>query len=143
MTTPVQVQPGWPAKPGSEIIDFLAIRNAIPTPEPTARDDLPGDDLPGDAVVLAFPSPAWRQLPNQGAAAIAADLSAACARLVESFATLQHAMTELKDSCRALDANTGPMRDQAGAVLMGIAALASSSERFQSQLDATIDAAFC
>ncbi|MEJ0072184.1 MAG: hypothetical protein WDO24_29610 [Pseudomonadota bacterium] len=138
MTTPVHALPTHPALPGSEIIDFVAFRNALPAAAPQSPDP-----VANAAVVLPFPAPAWRRLPERGSAAIAADLSTACAQLVESFRAVHDAVTELQDNCRALDANPHPLRDQAGAVLMGIAALASSTERFQTQLDAAIDAAFC
>ena len=126
--------------PVPEIIDFVAFRRAVP-----ARD-LPRDH--GDAEIVAFPSRlpgragAPKRIETGAATAAASELSVACALLVESFRAMHAAVSELQESCKVLDTNAGEVREQTGAVLIGIAQLSSSTERFQDQLDATIDAAF-
>jgi hypothetical protein len=137
MTTPLQIRPARPVNTGPEIIDFVAFRCAIPAAAPAPRD---GAD---DGVVLQFPLPARRRVrARPGAAAGISDLSAACALLVERFNAMQVAVTDLQDSCRALDEHPDQVADQAGAMLLGIAALSRSTEQFQHQLDTTIDTAF-
>jgi hypothetical protein len=130
--------PNAHAEPVPEIIDFVAFRRAIPT-----RGATPATHA--DAEVVAFPAPHKRPVIGKAESAAvqaASELSVACALLVESFRAMHTAVSELQESCRVLDSNAGEMRDQAGAVLIGIAQLSSSTERFQDQLDATIDAAF-
>lgn len=124
------------SEPVPEIIDFVAFRRAVP------MRDLPHDH--GDAEIVAFPTRAGapRRPETGGAAAAASELSVACALLVESFRAMHAAVAELQESCKVLDTNAGEVREQTGAVLIGIAQLSSSTERFQHQLDATIDAAF-
>jgi hypothetical protein len=125
--------------PVPEIIDFVAFRGALPR---RAETDAPH----GDAVVVAFPTARTPSkpdtMPTGSAVLAAAELSAACALLVESFRALHVAVTDLEETCRALDGNAGEIHDQAGAVLIGIAQLSATTERFQDQLDATIDVAF-
>lgn len=132
--------------PVPEIIDFVAFRGAVPR-RPTTDAQASTPDAPHeDAVIVAFPAARARQVPTAApggnAAQAASELSVACALLVESFRAMHQAVNELQESCRVLDSNAGDMQDQAGAVLIGIAQLSSSTERFQDQLDATIDAAF-
>jgi len=126
-----------------EIIDFVAFRGAVPRREATAAGN---SSAPADAVIVAFPSERMRQqpdtLPEGRAVQAASELSIACTLLVESFRAMHEAVAELQESCRVLDDNAGEIQDQAGTVLIGIAALSTITERFQSQLDATIDAAF-
>jgi hypothetical protein len=136
MTTLLHVRPARPATSGPEIIDFVAFRCAIPATAPTPRD---GAD---DGVVLQFPLPARRRVRARPGAAGVSDLSAACALLVERFNAMQVAVTDLQHSCQALDEHPDQAADQAGAMLLGIAALSSSTEQFQHQLDTTIDTAF-
>ena len=97
-------------------------------------------------MVVAFPvtpaRPAPVQAPSGNAGRAASELSVACALLVDSFRAMHAAVTELQESCRVLDTNAGEIHDQAGTVLIGIAQLSTTTERFQDQLDATIDAAF-
>jgi hypothetical protein len=125
--------------PAPEIIDFVAFRDALPR---RAATDVPR----GDAVIVAFPAARTPSKPDMipaGSAVVAAaELSAACALLVESFRAMHVAVTDLQETCRVLDSGAGEIHDQAGAVLIGIAQLSSTTERFQNQLDATIDAAF-
>jgi hypothetical protein len=124
------------SEPIPEIIDFVAFRRAIPMRSTTDH---------GNAEVVAFPARAPRLAvakSDNAAVQAASELSVACALLVESFRAMHSAVTELQESCRVLDSNAGEMRDQASAVLIGIAQLSTSTERFQDQLDATIDAAF-
>jgi hypothetical protein len=125
--------------PAPEIIDFVAFRDALPR---RAATDAPH----GDVVIVAFPAARTPSKPDTtpaGRAVLAAaELSAACALLVESFHAMHVAVTDLQETCRMLDSNVGEIHDQAGAVLIGIAQLSSTTERFQNQLDATIDAAF-
>ena len=136
MTTPVHVRPVRPATSGPEIIDFVAFRRAIQALPPATGDGV------GVGVVLQFPVPAWRRIRARPSAGGVSDLSAACALLVERFNAMQLAVTDLQDSCRAFEEQPDLVADQAGAMLLGIAALSASTEQFQHQLDATIDTAF-
>jgi hypothetical protein len=133
-----------PTEPVPEIIDFVAFRGAVP------RRSTPDAKAPAAAVIVAFPAARARPVPHTvphtvpggNATHEASDLSVACALLVDSFRAMHEAVTELQESCRVLDSNADDMHDQAGAVLIGIAQLSSTTERFQDRLDATIDAAF-
>ena len=49
------------------------------------------------------PQPAWRRIRARPGAVGVSDLSAACALLVERFNAMQVAVTDLQDSCRALE----------------------------------------
>jgi len=129
--------PDTRSDPVPEIIDFVAFRRAIPMRAAPTTDH--------DAEIVAFPARYKRPVlgrPESVAVHAASELSVACALLVESFRQMHTAVAELQESCRVLDSNAGEVRDQASAVLVGIAHLSTSTERFQDQLDATIDAAF-
>jgi len=133
-------------EPVPEIIDFVAFRGALPRRGATdARAQASGADRRG-AVIVAFPAAraplASNGAPKANAARAASELSVACALLVESFRAMHAAVNELQETCRVLDSNAGEIHDQAGAVLIGIAQLSTTTERFQDQLDAIIDAAF-
>jgi hypothetical protein len=136
--------------PVPEIIDFVAFRGALPRRAAAERPAKTAGAVPGDAVIVAFPATRALQMPDRASAGLpggkgaraASELSVACALLVESFHAVHAAVSELQESCRMLDANAGDVNDQAGAVLIGIAQLSTTAERFQDQLDATIDAAF-
>jgi len=97
-------------------------------------------------MIVAFPAartpPKPDPMPTGRAVLAASELSTACALLVESFRAMQVAVADLQETCRVLDSDAGEIHDQAGAVLIGIAQLSSTTERFQDQLDAIIDAAF-
>jgi hypothetical protein len=122
----------------ASIIEFAAFRRAAPAAGETA-----GHTVEAAPVVVAFPGaarPAKRAAPAAADVAAAADLRHACEALVERFRTMHEAMIELIVTCRELDESRA-WAFETSRILMDIAALSSTSERFQTQLAATFDSA--
>jgi len=134
----------------STIVDFVGFRHArrtvgAPPAEPIAAPA----PVPHGENVLAFPivprhQPVARNSRRKAGEPAAFDAHEACERLVERFRIMHEAMVELVVACRnAPPDSPGPVSaDETSEVMINLATLSMSTERFQEQLGETVAAAF-
>ncbi len=125
------------AKRAPDVVDLGGFRDArgstdAPAPAPTDRGDATNN-------VVAFPAAAIR--PRRNGSKADFDPQRACEQLVRRFRVMHEAMIELIVSCR--DAEPGTVASgETTEVMINLATLSMSTERFQEQLAKTVAAAF-
>jgi hypothetical protein len=137
--------------PGASIVDFCGVLRARAAaagldaaPPRAAANDLDSPDN-----IVAFPAAATARPPlrQQSRAAIEPDLGdfdpvKACEDLVERFRTMHEALIDLVVTCRDFEtAGNGTLGD-ASELLVNLATLSMSTDRFQEQLVVAVDGAF-
>lgn len=138
--------------PSASIVDLIEVRQARATgavagPR-SASDPVPA---PHGENILAFPIvPRCRPVPRSARRKAREpevfDPREACEQLVQRFRVMHEAMVELVVACRNASpeahADAHGAADDASEVMLNLATLSMSTERFQEQLGETVTAAF-
>jgi hypothetical protein len=133
--------------PGASIVDFAGFLRArrsagastLPASATPAADDGPVIDN-----IVAFPSTAVRPSPRRAGGVDLGDFDPvqACEALVERFRTMHEALIDLVVTCRDFEAAGSGALGDASELLVNLATLSMSADRFQEQLVVAVDGAF-
>ena len=126
------------------VVDFARFRDARPAPAEAV--ERPAASPVADTVV-AFPvemvrPPKLRARPAQSAGLPGFDAQQACEQLVQRFRVMHEAMIELIVTCQDLEANAARDSDETSDLMVNLAMLSMSTERFHDELTAAVDGAF-
>ena len=138
--------------PSASIVDLIEVRQARGTgATPEARSASDPVQAPHGENILAFPivpqrRTAPRSVRRKARKPEVFDPREACEQLVQQFRVMHEAMVELVVACRNAppDARGAALGagDDASEVMLNLATLSMSTERFQEQLGETVAAAF-
>ena len=130
--------------PGASVVDFGGVLRARRGAGPDRPDRAPADrDTGAGDNIVAFPAAAARPPRRRAARADFGDFDPvqACETLVERFRTMHEALIDLVVTCRDFEATGGALGD-ASELLVNLATLSMSTDRFQEQLVVAVDGAF-
>ena len=134
-----------PSDPEASVVDFARFRAARQAAgEPAERPVAPPDATDR---VITFPvelarPPQPRTRPSRSPGAAGFDAQQACEQLVQRFRVMHEAMIELIVTCQELETAAAREAEETSELMVNLAMLSMSTERFHDELTAAVDGAF-